>query len=215
MPYTTLVAGTTITASWANANVRDQTIPVFASAASRDSAVTSPIEGMHAYTSDTNTLWFYTGTAWLFLKGPPPRFRLVGGGAGQTGVVSGASTIATWANGTEVTDTEAAIAIATGVFTCPAALAGRWAFEFATAFDAAATGIRASWLQHSVGPRRYAQSSQTNQAAAGGEAFTGAAEIVLAASDTVAVYVYQTSGANRTVNTSADQYFQGRYVGPA
>ena len=215
MPYTTLVAGTTITASWANANVRDQTIPVFASAASRDASVTSPIEGMHAYTSDTNTLWFYTGSDWLFQSGPPPRFRLTGGGAGQTGVVSGASTIATWANGTEVTDTEAAIAIGTGVFTCPSALAGRWSFEFATAFEAASTGLRASWLQHSVSTRRYAQSSQTNQSAAGGEAFTGAAEIVLAASDTVAVYVYQTSGANRTVNTSADQYFQGRYVGPA
>ena len=65
MPYTTLVAGTTITAAWANANVRDQGIPVFATAASRDSAVTSPIEGMHAYTSDTNTLWFYTGTVWV------------------------------------------------------------------------------------------------------------------------------------------------------
>ena len=71
MPYTTLVAGTTITASWANANVRDQGIPVFATAAARDAAVTSPIEGMHAYTSDTNTLWVYTGTAWVLASGDP------------------------------------------------------------------------------------------------------------------------------------------------
>ena len=215
MPYTTLVAGTTITASWANANVRDQTIPVFASAATRDSSVTSPIEGMHAYTSDTNTLWFYTGSAWLFQSGPPPRFRLTGGGAGQTGVVTATNTNCTWANGTEVTDTEAAIAIGTGVFTCPAALAGRWLFEYSVAYDANGTGVRYAWLSHSAGPRLYGRMNMINLNAAAGELLSASAEIVLAAAETVVVVVHQTSGANRTVNTSADQYFQGRYVGPA
>ena len=215
MPYTTLVAGTTITASWANANVRDQGIPVFATAAARDAAVTSPIEGMHAYTSDTNTLWFYTGTAWLFRSGPPPRFRVTGGGAGQTGVVSGATTQATWANGTEVTDTEAAIAVGTGTFTCPAALAGRWQFDYSTQFATNATGQRLAFLRHNVGPRDYAGVAQTNAGGAISETPSGSSEIVLAASDTVAVYVVQTTGGNLTVNTSTNSYFQGRYVGPA
>lgn len=215
MPYTTLVAGTTITASWANANVRDQTIPVFASAASRDSAVTSPIEGMHAYTSDTNTLWFYTGSAWLFLKGPPPRFRLTGGATGQTGVATATNTTATWANGTEVTDTEAAIAIGTGVFTCPAALAGRWEFQYSAYFVQAATGIRSIWVEHSASSRRYAQASQASQGGSGPEIFTGSADIVLAGAETVKVVMFQNSGGNLSVNTSADTYFQGRYIGPA
>ncbi len=165
------------------------------------------------YETDTTRTYLYNGTAWQFLYGSPPRFRVTGGGAGQTGVVNGANTNCTWANGTEVTDTEGAIAIGTGVFTCPTAFAGRWVFEFSASFAANNTGIRATWLTHSVSSRRYAQGSQINQNAAGGETICGAAEIVLAAGETVAVTVYQTSGGNLTVNTSADQYFQGRYVG--
>lgn len=49
MPYTTLVSGTTITAAWANANVRDQTVTPFASWAARDSAISSPVAGMVVY----------------------------------------------------------------------------------------------------------------------------------------------------------------------
>lgn len=64
MPYSTLVSGTTITASWANANVRDQVITPFASAAARASAITSPVEGMATYQTDTDTLDLYDGAAW-------------------------------------------------------------------------------------------------------------------------------------------------------
>ena len=46
MPYTTSVAGSVITASWANTNVRDQVVTPFASAAARTSAISSPVEGM-------------------------------------------------------------------------------------------------------------------------------------------------------------------------
>ena len=49
MPYTTLVAATTITASWANSSVRDQTVVPFATAAARDAAITSPVAGMVEY----------------------------------------------------------------------------------------------------------------------------------------------------------------------
>src|SRR5262245_7425374 len=65
MPRTTLVAGTTITASWANANVRDQVVTPFASAAARDSSWTSPIEGAYAHLNDTNFLTHYNGTVWV------------------------------------------------------------------------------------------------------------------------------------------------------
>lgn len=65
MPRTTLVAGTTITASWANANVRDQVITPFASASARNSSWTSPIEGAYAHLSDVNYLTHYDGTDWV------------------------------------------------------------------------------------------------------------------------------------------------------
>jgi len=65
MPYTTLVTGTTITASWANANVRDQVVTPFASAAARTSAISSPVEGMVSWLSDVNALEAFDGSAWL------------------------------------------------------------------------------------------------------------------------------------------------------
>lgn len=65
MPYTTLVAGTTITASWANANVRDQVITPFASAAARTSAIVSPVEGMGTYLTNNKTFDLYNNSAWI------------------------------------------------------------------------------------------------------------------------------------------------------
>jgi hypothetical protein len=46
-----------------------QTIPVFASEAARDSAYTAasitPADGMYCTTNDTNSLWRHDGTSWL------------------------------------------------------------------------------------------------------------------------------------------------------
>jgi hypothetical protein len=64
MAYTTLVSGTTITAAWANASVRDQTIVPFASGSARDSAIAGPIEGQVSALQDVNTLTVYSGAAW-------------------------------------------------------------------------------------------------------------------------------------------------------
>lgn len=68
MPYTTLVAGTTITSAWANANVRDQNVTPFATAAARTSAVTSPVQGMLSYRNDLGSgggFEHYNGSAWV------------------------------------------------------------------------------------------------------------------------------------------------------
>lgn len=66
MPYTTLVAGTTITASWGNASVRDQAVTPFATAAARTSAVGgSPPEGMLTYRVDGKVFDGHDGTGWV------------------------------------------------------------------------------------------------------------------------------------------------------
>lgn len=64
MAYTTLVAGGAITASWANTNVRDQSVTPFADSATRDAAITSPVEGMWSYLQDVDSFCGYTGSAW-------------------------------------------------------------------------------------------------------------------------------------------------------
>lgn len=64
MGYSTVVAGTTITASWANANVRDQVVTPFATTSARDSAIASPVEGMVCTITNTDYLEVYHG-AWI------------------------------------------------------------------------------------------------------------------------------------------------------
>ena len=65
MPYTTLVAGTTITSAWANASVRDQVVTPFATAAARTSAVTAPVTGMLSYRTDGPVFEGYDGVSWV------------------------------------------------------------------------------------------------------------------------------------------------------
>lgn len=62
MPYITVVAGQVITAAWSNANVRDQVITPFVSAATRAAAITAPVTGMY---SDVGGLDRYDGTKWV------------------------------------------------------------------------------------------------------------------------------------------------------
>jgi hypothetical protein len=77
VPYTTNVAGTTITAAWGNANVRDQVVTPFATAAARTSAVSSPPSGMVSTRTDVGIVEAYDGSAyqpvafypgWLYVR---------------------------------------------------------------------------------------------------------------------------------------------------
>lgn len=64
MPYTTVVSGTTITASWANTNVRDQVVTPHASSSARAAAVTSPVDGMISYLQDVDIFYGYINGAY-------------------------------------------------------------------------------------------------------------------------------------------------------
>jgi hypothetical protein len=70
MSYTTVVAGTTITASWSNANVRDQVVTPFTNSAARSSAITSPVDGMISVLTTTDRVDVYNGSSWSALVAP-------------------------------------------------------------------------------------------------------------------------------------------------
>jgi len=73
-----------------------QGVWVFASAAARDAAVTSPQEGNFAYLKDTNATTYYTGSAWT----------AIGGGGGKVlQVVQGTTTTSTTVASTTYADT--------------------------------------------------------------------------------------------------------------
>ena len=62
MSFKTFVANEILTASDVNSQIMSQQIMVFANASARDSAITSPTEGMFAFLKDTDTLTYYTTT---------------------------------------------------------------------------------------------------------------------------------------------------------
>jgi hypothetical protein len=75
-----------------------QGVLVFASAAARNAAITSPQEGQFAYTKDTNGLWYYDGAAWVAsgatgdIEGVTVTSPITGGGTSGTvtvGILSG------------------------------------------------------------------------------------------------------------------------------
>lgn len=56
--------GDLVNASDFNTYIMEQTVMVFADASARDSAISSPAEGMFAFLKDTNVLSFYDGSSW-------------------------------------------------------------------------------------------------------------------------------------------------------
>jgi len=61
--FKTFTTGEVLTAADVNGYLM-QGVLVFATEAARNSAITSPQEGQFAFTKDTNSLWYYTGSAW-------------------------------------------------------------------------------------------------------------------------------------------------------
>ena len=81
--FKTFTVGEVLTAADVNGYLM-QGVLVFASEAARNSAITSPQEGQFAFTKDTNSLWYYTGSAWV-ASGATGDIEGVTAGVGITG----------------------------------------------------------------------------------------------------------------------------------
>ena len=124
MPYTTISTGA-INASWANANVRDQVVTPFASVAARNAAITAPVTGMLAVTTDTGAVWLRTASAWVQVTGTTtPKYRLRR--VANQAIASGEATIL-W--DTTDTNTSSFTVSGGGVITIPTGMAGVYAIS--------------------------------------------------------------------------------------
>ena len=77
--YKEFATGDVLTAADANGYLASQVVMVFASAAARTSAITSPQEGMISYLKDTNATEYYSGSGWA---------AVTGGGSGLTKITA-------------------------------------------------------------------------------------------------------------------------------
>ena len=69
--FRTFAVGEVLTANNVNTYLMQQSVMVFATAAARSTAISSPSEGMVTYLSDSNTLWYYSGSAWTEIISDP------------------------------------------------------------------------------------------------------------------------------------------------
>jgi hypothetical protein len=110
--FKTFVTGDVLTAADTNGYLM-QGVLVFASAAARDSAITSPQEGQFAYTKDTNGLWYYDGAAWVAsgaagdIEGVTAGTGISGGGTSGTVTITNSMATAIDAKGDLVVGTGA------------------------------------------------------------------------------------------------------------
>jgi hypothetical protein len=110
--FKTFTTGEVLTAGDVNGYLM-QGVLVFASAAARNSAITSPQEGQFAYTKDTNSLWYYDGAAWVAsgatgdIEGVTAGVGISGGGTSGTVTVTNSMATAIDAKGDLVAGTGA------------------------------------------------------------------------------------------------------------
>lgn len=61
--------GDVLSAAAANGYLASQTVMVFANSTARTAAITTPYEGMMSYLKDTNSVEYYSGSAWVAVSG--------------------------------------------------------------------------------------------------------------------------------------------------
>lgn len=76
--YIEFATGDILTAAVANGYLASQTVMVFANASARSTAITSPQEGMMSYLKDTDTIQYYSGSAWVNSGISPATFTTKG-----------------------------------------------------------------------------------------------------------------------------------------
>jgi hypothetical protein len=70
--FKTFATGDILTAADTNGYLMSQTVMVFASAAARTTAITSPQQGMLSFLKDSNVTQYYSGSAWVSVGGSSP-----------------------------------------------------------------------------------------------------------------------------------------------
>jgi hypothetical protein len=69
--FKTFAVGEVLTANNVNTYLMQQSVMVFANSSARSTAISSPSEGMVTYLTGSNSLWYYSGTAWVEIVTDP------------------------------------------------------------------------------------------------------------------------------------------------
>jgi hypothetical protein len=198
--FKTFTTGEVLTAGDVNGYLM-QGVLVFASAAARDAAITSPQEGQFAFTKDTNSLFYYDGAAWVAsgatgdIEGVTAGVGISGGGTSGTVTVTNSMATAIDAKGDLVAGTGADTFAKLTVGANNTVL---------TADSAQATGLK--WAAASSGSPANGQAyvgTKQNTTSSTYTDLTTAGPAVTLTTGTKALVIVSFEGTNRSANRSA------------
>lgn len=120
MPWKEFVDGEILDASEVNTYFMDQAVLVFATEAARDTAITSPSEGMFSYITADSTIYIYDGAAWSaqlaeITNGAVTAAKIATGAVVEAKIGSGAVTTSKIASSVSLTTPNIGVATATSV----------------------------------------------------------------------------------------------------
>jgi hypothetical protein len=196
--FKTFTTGEVLTAADVNGYLM-QGVLVFASEAARDAAITSPQEGQFAFTKDNNSLWYYSGAAWV-ASGATGDIEGVTAGTGISGGGTSGTVTITNSMATAI-DAKADLVVGTGADTFSVLAVGANGTVL-TAASGEATGLE--WAAPAGAP-----SPNFALINAGGTALTGAATITVNVSGKNELFIFAqgastASGGRLAIRLNAD-----------
>jgi len=213
--FKTFATGDVLTAADTNGYLM-QGVWVFADAAARTAAVTSPQEGNFSYLKSDDKTYYYTGSAWAAVGSSSPTF--VGANATKTANQSLANVTVTSISfeGTDIVDSNGFHDPATNNsrMTIPTGYAGKYLIQGTLEFASNTTGGREMYIRKNGSTNL--QAIQTD--AEGSLTMTISGTYDLAVADYVEIRAYQSSGGALDVWATNSGYtncssFQITYLG--
>jgi hypothetical protein len=197
----TVVSGTTITSAWGN-GVRDHIVSY---ASTNDVSIT----GQTSFNTSTGRLVYWNGSAAVPIAGDMPRCRVTQSAPGAP-VGPGVLQTLSW-NTVEYNTANMRNGLIPSVIVAP--FTGMYLCAFKVTFASRAGGARSVWMQTSV---RHAEDTEILDDAgpASGSVHSGAAEVFMTAAATISVVAFHNTATPLDVQTSADDYFTARFLGP-
>lgn len=212
--YKEFATGDILTAADANGYLASQVVMVFASAAARTSAITSPQEGMISYLKDTNSTEYYSGSAWVAIGGSSSPTFVGCYVYGNTTVSVANATVTTVPFAQEVFDTDGFHSTSTNNsrITVPSGKAGKYIVSGQSYFATNSTGFRQTRITKN-GSTYWLAPIPANGTIDAVMNFTFL--IDLAVGDYIEMAVYQNSGGNLnlTVDATSNTYMSVSYQG--
>jgi hypothetical protein len=204
--------GDILTAAAANGYLASQSVMVFADSAARTSAIASPQEGMMSYLKDTNSVEYYSGSAWVAVGGSSSS-AFTGAGIKKSAVQSiSNNTFTAITFNLEDFDTNTYHDNSTNNsrITIPTGKGGYYALSGVVSFAANGTGARGITLNKNGAEINYLIFQAPNVS---GQPLMVPISYVIsaAANDYLELFAYQASGGSLDIKTETN--WQVQYLG--